>query len=91
MADIVFARSMSIINILLQYLSKLTPPFQRDGDQAGFALILREKDNEYETGTGFYCRFFLIAYLNLTPNFQMYYTVNKRINTVFGFRDFVSY
>jgi hypothetical protein len=91
MADIIFARSTSIINILLLFLPKLKTPFQRDGDQAGFALILNEKDNKYESGVDLYYQFFINIYLNLAPNFQMYYTVSDRINTVFGLRAFISY
>ena len=65
--------------------------FRRDGDQAGFALLLNEKDNNYEMGIDSYYRFFINPYVNLAPNFQAYYTVNNRINTVLGFRAFINY
>ena len=36
-------------------------------------------------------RFFINPYINVAPNFQAYYTVNDRINTVVGVRAFITY
>jgi len=75
------------------YVAGLTfkNPLRREADQAGFALILNEKDLNYEYGLDTYWRFFINPYLNVAPNFQAYYTVSDQINTVFGVRAFISY
>lgn len=75
------------------YVTGLTflDPLRREADQAGFALILNEKDTNYEYGLDTYWRFFINPYVNVAPNFQAYYTVSDQINTVFGIRAFISY
>lgn len=75
------------------YVTGLTflDPLRRKGDQAGFALVLNEKDSNYEYGLDTYWRFFTTPFLNVAPNFQAYYTVSDQINTIFGLRAFLSY
>ena len=75
------------------YVAGLTflDPLNRSADQAGFAMMVNEKDNKVEVGLDTYYRFFLNPYVNIAPNFQVYYTMNDRINTVLGFRAFISY
>ena len=66
-------------------------PFQRSADQAGFALMINEKNGQQEYGIDTFYRFFINPYVNVAPNVQAYYTVNNRINTVFGLRAFITY
>jgi len=66
-------------------------PFQRSADQAGFALMINEKNGQQEYGLDTFYRFFINPYVNIAPNFQAYYTVNDRINTVFGVRAFITF
>lgn len=66
-------------------------PLHRNNDQTGFAVIVNEKNGNYEYGLDTYYRFFVNPYVNIAPNFQMYYTVNDKINNVFGLRAFISY
>ena len=66
-------------------------PFKRSADQAGFALIINEKSGQQEYGLDTFYRFFINPYVNVAPNFQAYYTINDRINTVFGLRAFITY
>jgi len=75
------------------YVAGLTfkNPLGKDADQAGFALIVNEKQKEYEYGLDTYYRFFINPYLNVAPNFQLYRTISDKINTVLGFRAFITY
>ncbi len=66
-------------------------PFGRSSDQAGFALIMNEKGQQQEYGIDTFYRFFINPYVNVAPNFQAYYTVSDRINTILGVRAFITY
>ena len=69
----------------------LKKPFQRAGDQFGIAAMVNEKSSNYEYGLDTYYKFFLRRWFTVSPNLQVYYGVNDKMNYIPGFRAFFAY
>ena len=66
-------------------------PFQRKGDQFGIAAMVYEKSSEYEYGIDTYYKFFVRRWFNFSPNLQVYYGVNNKLNYIPGISAFFVY
>ena len=66
-------------------------PFHRAGDQFGVAAMVNEKSSDFEYGLDTYYKFFIRRWFTVSPNLQVYYGVNEKMNLIPGFRAFLAY
>ncbi len=66
-------------------------PLERPGDRFGASVQLNEKDSKYEWGVDTYWKFFIREWISISPNLQVYYSINDQLVWIPGFRAFLGY